>query len=106
MSKVKNEVARGLGMATTEIAVKIYDDTLSPSFKTVGEKLNKIVEIATKIERIVSKVEGAINPYAERTSNRPYFEIEIDREQAARYGIKVGDIQHIIMTATQTLKNK
>ena len=67
--------------------------------KVFGADLDKIVEIAAKIEKIVSRVEGAVSPYAERISSRPYFEIEIDREQAARYGIKVGDIQHIIMTA-------
>lgn len=67
--------------------------------KVFGPDLNNIVEIATQIEKIVGGVDGAISPYAERTSNRPYFEIEIDREKAARYGIKVGDIQHIIMTA-------
>jgi len=52
-----------------------------------------------KIEGIVKGVRGAVSPYAERTSNRPYMEIEIDRKKAARYGVKVGDIQHIIMTA-------
>jgi Cu(I)/Ag(I) efflux system membrane protein CusA/SilA len=67
--------------------------------KVFGPDLNKIVEIASNLEKIVSKVAGAANPYAERISERPYFEIEIDRTQAARYGIKVGDIQHVIMTA-------
>ena len=67
--------------------------------KVFGSDLNKIVKIATSIEKIISQVEGAVSPYAERISNRPYFEIEIDRVQAARYGVKVGDIQHIIMTA-------
>jgi Cu(I)/Ag(I) efflux system membrane protein CusA/SilA len=67
--------------------------------KVFGSDLDKIVEIATQIEKIISQVEGAVSPYAERISNRPYFEIEIDRKQAARYGVRVGDIQHIIMTA-------
>lgn len=67
--------------------------------KVFGPDLNKIVEIAVKIEAIVSKVKGAVSPYAERTSSRPYFEIDIDREKAARYGIKIGDIQGIVMTA-------
>ncbi|MFH1552375.1 MAG: CusA/CzcA family heavy metal efflux RND transporter [Candidatus Omnitrophota bacterium] len=67
--------------------------------KVFGPDLNEIVNIAIEVEKIVSGVEGAVSPYAERTSDRPYFEIEIDREQAARYGVKVGDIQHIIMTA-------
>lgn len=67
--------------------------------KVFGPDLNKTVELAEQIEGVISGVEGAVSPYAERISNRPYFEIEIDREQAARYGIKVGDIQEIIMTA-------
>jgi Cu(I)/Ag(I) efflux system membrane protein CusA/SilA len=67
--------------------------------KVFGPDLNKIVEIAAGIEKIISGVEGAVSPYAERVSSRPYFEIDIDRPQAARYGVKVGDIQHIIMTA-------
>ncbi len=67
--------------------------------KVFGSDLNEIVRISIAIEKIVSTLDGAISPYAERVSNRPYFEIEIDRQQAARYGIKVGDVQHIIMTA-------
>lgn len=67
--------------------------------KVFGSDLNKIVEIAVKIEKIVGAVKGAVSPYAERVSKRPYFEIDIDRVEAARYGVKVGDIQHIIMTA-------
>ncbi|MFH1359733.1 MAG: CusA/CzcA family heavy metal efflux RND transporter [Candidatus Omnitrophota bacterium] len=67
--------------------------------KVFGPDLNKTVEIAIQIEKIVSQVEGAVSPYAERISNRPYYEIEIDREKAARYGIKVADIQQVIMTA-------
>ncbi|MFH2138659.1 MAG: CusA/CzcA family heavy metal efflux RND transporter [Candidatus Omnitrophota bacterium] len=67
--------------------------------KVFGNDLNKIVDIAVQIEKIVRKVDGAISPYAERISNRPYFEIKIDREKAARYGIRVGDIQQVIMTA-------
>ncbi|NQT23422.1 MAG: efflux RND transporter permease subunit, partial [Candidatus Omnitrophica bacterium] len=67
--------------------------------KVFGSDLNKIVEIASKIEKIIAQVKGAVSPYAERTSRRPYFEIEIDREKAARHGVRVGDIQDIIMTA-------
>ena len=67
--------------------------------KIFGPDLDRIVEIAIELEGIVGKIKGAVSPYAERTSNRPYFEIEIDREKVARYGVKIGDIQHIIMTA-------
>ncbi len=67
--------------------------------KVFGEDLAKIEEIGVQIEGVLKEIEGARNPYAERIGNKPYIEIEIDREEAARYGIKVGDIQHLIMTA-------
>ncbi len=67
--------------------------------KVFGSDLDTIVHIASQIEQIVKNVPGAVSPYAERTSQRPYFEIDIDREASARYGIQVGDIQHIITTA-------
>jgi Cu(I)/Ag(I) efflux system membrane protein CusA/SilA len=67
--------------------------------KVFGGDLGKIEEIGIQIENILREIPGARNPYAERIGNKPYIEIEIDREQAARYGIRVGDIQHLIMTA-------
>ncbi|MFQ5952270.1 MAG: efflux RND transporter permease subunit [Candidatus Omnitrophota bacterium] len=67
--------------------------------KVFGSDLRVIEDIAIQLEQVVSGVKGAVSPYAERFGNRPYFEIEIDREQAARYGVKIGDIQDIVMTA-------
>lgn len=67
--------------------------------KVFGEDLKKIEEIGIQVENILKKIPGARNPYAERIGNKPYIEIDIDREEAARYGVKVGDIQHLVMTA-------
>ncbi len=67
--------------------------------KVFGADLEKTVDIGIQIENIIKGVKGAVSPFAERSSDRPYFEIDINREEAARYGVKVGDIQHIIMTA-------
>jgi len=67
--------------------------------RVFGPDLQKIEEIAIQIERIMSGVKGAVGPYAERIGNRPYFEIEIDRQQIARYGVRLGDVQDIITAA-------
>ncbi|MGE5280327.1 MAG: efflux RND transporter permease subunit [Deltaproteobacteria bacterium] len=67
--------------------------------KVFGKDLGKIQDIAVQIQDVVAGVKGAISPYAERFGNRPYFEIKIDREAAARYGVSVGTIQDVIMTA-------
>jgi len=67
--------------------------------KVFGEDMRINEEIGIQIENILEEIPGARNPYAERIGNKPYVEIDINREEAARYGVKVGDIQHLIMTA-------
>ncbi|MBW1838368.1 MAG: efflux RND transporter permease subunit [Deltaproteobacteria bacterium] len=67
--------------------------------KVFGNDLQKIEEIAVKIERLMNTIPGALNPYAERIGNRPYLEIDINREEIARYGIKIQDVQDTIMVA-------
>lgn len=67
--------------------------------KVFGESLDTILDIGMRLEKIIERVPGAVSPYAERSGSRPYYEIEIDRKKAARYGVKVADIQQIIMTA-------
>lgn len=67
--------------------------------KVFGEDLKRIEEIGIKIENILREIPGSRNPYAERIGNKPYIEIDINRGEAARYGVKVGDIQHLIMIA-------
>ena len=72
----------------TPIGIKVY-----------GAELAKIEEIAVRIEGELLKLPGAVGPYAERIGNKPYLEFHIDRKEAARYGIKIGAVQQIIMTA-------
>jgi Cu/Ag efflux pump CusA len=72
----------------TPVGIKVY-----------GKDFDKIQEIAIEIERVLLEVPGTRNPYAERIGNKPYLDFEIDREAAARYGIRVGDIQMVLTTA-------
>jgi Cu(I)/Ag(I) efflux system membrane protein CusA/SilA len=67
--------------------------------KVFGEDLKIIEAIGIRVEGIVRELPGARNPYAERVGNKPYIEIDIDREKAARHGVTVADIQHLIMAA-------
>ncbi|MFC1482671.1 efflux RND transporter permease subunit [Candidatus Margulisiibacteriota bacterium] len=67
--------------------------------KVFGDDIKKIEEIGIQLESIIREVKGAVSPFAERAGNRLYYEIEINRKRAAKYGIQVGHIQNIIMTA-------
>lgn len=67
--------------------------------KVFGPDLQEAETIALEIEEALRDVRGVVNPYAERRGNKPYLEIEMDREAAARYGVTTGDLNALIMTA-------
>lgn len=80
--------------------------------KVFGPDLKQIEDIATGLEEIVAQLKGASSVYAERIGSRPYFEIEIDRNQIARHGLHLGMVQDIIsmaiggMNITQTVEGR
>lgn len=80
--------------------------------KVFGPDLQQIERIATELEAIVGQLKGASSVYAERIGSRPYFEIEIDRNQIARHGLHLGTVQDIIsmaiggMNITQTVEGR
>jgi Cu(I)/Ag(I) efflux system membrane protein CusA/SilA len=80
--------------------------------KVFGPDLDTLGRIAQDLEDIVASVEGASSVYAERTGNRPYLEIEINRRAIARYGIQLNTVQQIIamvvggMAVTETVEGR
>ena len=72
----------------TQVGVKIF-----------GSDLATIEQKAEEIERVLHRVPGAVDLYAERITGAPYLEIKTNREAAARYGINVGEVQGVIETA-------
>jgi Cu(I)/Ag(I) efflux system membrane protein CusA/SilA len=72
----------------TQVGVKVF-----------GKDLRVIEEKAAEIERVLHKVPGAVDVYAERITGAPYLEIDIDREAAGHLGVSIGDIQDTIETA-------
>jgi Cu(I)/Ag(I) efflux system membrane protein CusA/SilA len=67
--------------------------------KVYGNDLTVLEESARRIADVVRRVSGASNVYPEQVTNGQYLNIVIDRAAAARYGIRVGDVQQIIETA-------
>jgi len=80
--------------------------------KVFGPDPKQIERIATGLEEIVVQLKGVSSVYAERIGSRPYFEIEIDRNQIARHGLHLGTVQDIIsmaiggMNITQTVEGR
>ncbi|MDH3599158.1 MAG: CusA/CzcA family heavy metal efflux RND transporter, partial [Candidatus Tectomicrobia bacterium] len=85
--------------------IKTRLDMLSTGIKTpvgikvAGKDLTVLEKIGEEIEAILRNVPGTLSVYSERVAGGNYLDYVIDREEAARYGLSVGDIQDVIMTA-------
>jgi copper/silver efflux system protein len=94
----------GISNAWT-MPIKARIDMLSTGIRTpigikvFGKDLAEMERLAKEIEGVVKKVPGTTSAFAERITGGSYFDIEPDREQLARYGLSVGDLQEVIGTA-------
>jgi Cu(I)/Ag(I) efflux system membrane protein CusA/SilA len=67
--------------------------------KVAGADLATIDRIAVKIEASVKRVPGVSSALAERLSGGRYIDIRIDRDEAARYGLNIADVQSVVSAA-------
>ncbi|MBK9625553.1 MAG: efflux RND transporter permease subunit [Rhodocyclaceae bacterium] len=85
--------------------IKARIDMLSTGIRTpigikvFGKDLNEMEKLAKEIEVVVKTVPGTTSAFAERITGGFYLNIEPDREQLARNGLAVGDLQDVIGTA-------
>ena len=94
----------GLTNAWT-MPIKTRIDMLSTGIKTpvgikvVGDDLQILESLGKEIEAVMRKVPGTLSVYAERVAGGNYLDFKINREEASRYGLTVGDVQDVIMSA-------
>jgi len=80
--------------------------------KVFGPDLAVLERIGRDIERAVQAVPGTRSAFAERAVSGYYLDITIDRKEAARHGLNVGDVQEVIaaavggMAVTQTVEGR
>ena len=72
--------------------------------KVAGPELSVIQTIGQDLERILASVSGTASVYSERVAGGRYIKMDIQREQAARYGLNISDIQQVIATAVGGMK--
>ena len=66
--------------------------------KVLGADLNKIQEIGEEIEHTLTQVPGTRSVYAERVSGGYFLDFTLRRDQLARYGLTVDDVEAYIMS--------
>ena len=85
--------------------IKTRIDMLATGIKTPvgikigGPDLMEIQKIGQQIETILSGVEGTASVYSERVAGGRYIKVDIQREQAARYGLNIADVQQVVSSA-------
>ncbi len=67
--------------------------------KIAGDDLMQLKQTAEAIEREIKQVKGVSRAEIDRQGELPQLLININREQAARHGLNVGDVQDVIEAA-------
>ena len=67
--------------------------------KIFGPELETINEIGAQVEAAIASVPGTRNVFAERVTGGYYLDFTIKRDQIARYGLTVQDVEMVIESA-------
>jgi len=85
--------------------IKTRIDMLATGIKTPvgikvsGPDLKEIEKIGMQLESVLKDVPGTASVYSERVAGGRYIKVDIQRQQAARYGLNIADIQQVVATA-------
>jgi Cu(I)/Ag(I) efflux system membrane protein CusA/SilA len=82
-------VANRLDMELTGIKTAV-------GIKIQGPDLSNVEDIGEQMQQILSAMPEANSVFAERVAQGFYLNVEVNRSQAARYGLSVADVQRVI----------
>ena len=67
--------------------------------KIMGDDLAVLADLAQRIAAELQRVPGTRQAYPDRTVGGNYVDFNINRDEIARYGLRVADVQDVILTA-------
>jgi Cu(I)/Ag(I) efflux system membrane protein CusA/SilA len=67
--------------------------------KIFGADLVHVQDVGAEIERVLAEVPGTRSIYAERTAGGYFVDVVPRREEIARYGLSLEDVQGVVMSA-------
>jgi cobalt-zinc-cadmium resistance protein CzcA len=85
---IRDNILESISQIDGQIVVKVF-----------GEDLDVLRDTAQKVLGAIGSVPGVARAMIDRQGELPQELIEIDRSQAARYGLNVADVQDVIETA-------
>jgi len=106
---LKNEMNDALslpGVANSfTMPIKARIDMLATGIRTpvgikvMGPRLEELEKLGTAIESRLNGMTGLRSVYAERVTTGYFLDFTINREETARYGLSVDDVQEVIQSA-------
>jgi Cu(I)/Ag(I) efflux system membrane protein CusA/SilA len=85
--------------------IQIRIDMLSTGIRTpvglriTGPDLEELNRLGTQAEALFKGLPETVSAFAQRPTGGYYLDFDIRRQAAARYGLTVGDVQDVILTA-------
>jgi Cu(I)/Ag(I) efflux system membrane protein CusA/SilA len=85
--------------------IKARIDMLSTGVRTPvgikiqGADLKEVERIGTHLEMVLNQVPGTRSVFAERTGGGYFVDFKINRDKLARHGLKIKDVEMVIMSA-------
>jgi len=109
VEKLKDEMNDAVsipGVANSfTMPIKARTDMLSTGIRTpvgikiLGPGLDQLEKIGLELERLIKDVPGTRSVYAERVTTGYFLDFQVNREEAARYGLTVDDILEVVQSA-------
>jgi cobalt-zinc-cadmium resistance protein CzcA len=90
------EFTQPIAMRFNELIAGVRSDV---AVKVFGDDLDALLAAAHNVEEQLRAVPGAADVKTEQVSGLPVIEIDVDRAQAARFGLTTADVQEVIRTA-------
>lgn len=81
------ELIEGVG-ARSDVVIKIF-----------GDDTDVLLDQANRIAGVIGRVPGAQDAKVQQVTGLPLLQIRVRRDQIARYGINVSDVQQIVQSA-------
>jgi Cu(I)/Ag(I) efflux system membrane protein CusA/SilA len=101
-----NEALKLPGVANAwTMPVKARIDMLTTGVRTpvgikiFGADINVIEHVGTQIERLLPSIPGTRSQFAERTGGGYFLDFDWKRQELARYGLTIENVQSVIMSA-------
>ena len=92
----RTEIQQPIQMRFNELIAGVRSDV---AVKLYGDDLDAMTEQAKRIAGVLRAIPGAGDVSAEQTSGAPTFDVKIDRQAVARYGLSVETVANTVSAA-------